>query len=412
MMKKEIMIVLPGKIPVLRDGIDTPLKRNIQEFNIYFKNIILPYKEEYDIQVRCSYGRNFGTFWRLSEYPHDVDNFDFEIVIYNEYGECIASKKARIELYDRKETDEPYNIICVGDSMTFAQKYMEQIAANLHNIVFKGSRNVFGHIAHEGRGGWSYENYFHNYKDNFGVSPFLFPEGVDKYIGEIDFINKVNADEHLDYLYTGFEKHDFTDGCIYCRDEKLYLYRNGTFELYCAEPEWKFDFQKYVERYQIGHIDAVSVLLGANDLQFAGYEESEEKINAYIRNTEKFINAVHEYDKEIDVVINLPVIGAEQYAWGVRCGCSGSSKMYRYNIIHAGKALLDRWENSEEEHIYICPMLLCIAPDYGFPKEYYNAGRYSEAMEVHQSNWVHPNQSGYYQMGDCLCGTIQKIRHM
>lgn len=43
-MNKDIIIVLPDVIPVLREGIDEPLKRNIQEFNIYFKNIIHPYK--------------------------------------------------------------------------------------------------------------------------------------------------------------------------------------------------------------------------------------------------------------------------------------------------------------------------------------------------------------------------------
>ena len=157
-MDRDIIIILPKIIPVLRDGIDQPLKRNVQEFNIYFKNIILPYKEEIDIQVRCQYGKNHGTFWRLSEFPHQVDSFDFEIVIYNEYGECIASKQSVIELYDRRETDLPYNIIFVGDSMTFHQKYMEHIASNLHNIVFKGSRNLFGNLCHEGRGGWSNSN--------------------------------------------------------------------------------------------------------------------------------------------------------------------------------------------------------------------------------------------------------------
>ena len=78
----DTLIILPEKIPVLRDGVDSDLKRNVQEYNIYFKNIILPYREEYDIQVRCKYGRNFGSFWRLSQYPHNINSFPFEIPLF------------------------------------------------------------------------------------------------------------------------------------------------------------------------------------------------------------------------------------------------------------------------------------------------------------------------------------------
>ena len=409
-MNKDIIIVLPSIIPVLRDGIEEQLKRNIQEFNIYFKNIIYPYKEEYDVQVRCSYGNNYGTFWRLCEYPRDVDSFKLEIVIFNEYGERIASKETEIVLYDRKEDDERFNMIFVGDSMTFAQTYMEQIASNLHNVAFKGSRNVFGHISHEGRGGWSYSGYFTKYKDDFGVSPFLFPKGVDNYVGDVDFINNVNDVHHTEYIYTGFEKHRFREGMIYGKEDKLYTYENGEFKIYDESPEWEFDFEKYIKRYNIGEVDAVSVLMGANDLQIVYYEESDKKISEYINNTEKLINAIHKYDENIDIIINLPIIGAEQYAWGKRLGCIGSSKMYKFNIIRACNAILNKWGNSSEKHVYIGPMLLCIDPDNGFLKESIKVNRYSESLELHQSNWVHPNEVGYRQMGDAICGTIQKLR--
>lgn len=418
---KDIIIILPEKISVLRDGVDGPLKRNIQEFNIYFKNIILPYREEYDIQVRCRYGKNFGSFWRLSEYPHDVDSFPFEIVIYNEYGERIASKKATIELYDRSEYDKPYNMIFVGDSMTFHRQYLNQIVNNLHSIVLKGSRNEFGNLAHEGRGGWAYKGYLYQYRDIYGVSPFLFPDGVDNYMGDIDFINNVNAEPHRDYDYTGYEKHTFVEGATYGKEGDLYTYQNGEFKLikknpvsefeFKENPMWKFDFEKYVKRHNLGKIDAVSILMGANDLQLTTYEESEGKISEYINNTEFFINAIHKYDKNIKIMINLPIIGAEQYAWGARLGCEGSGKMYRYNMIHTSKAILDKWGNNEGDGIYIGPMLLCIDPENGFPKESTKANKHSDALETHHSNWVHPNNSGYCQMGDAVCGVIQKMRN-
>ena len=410
-MNPEPIIVLPPRIPVLRDSTETVLKLNVQEFNIYFKNIILPWREEYDIQIRCDYGGNYGTFWRLSKFPHDIDSFDLELVIYNEYGERIASKETVIELYDRKESDPPYNTIFLGDSMTFSQVYMEHIATNLHNIVFKGSRNRFGHISHEGRGGWRYQTYFTAYDNHSGISTFLFPKGFDRYMGDIEFLTKVNDPSASEYDYSGYEKHTFENGSVYERDGKLYEYKDGEFTLCCDAPEWELSFEKYLNRYNIGKVDCVSILLGANDLQLTSYEDSDRVIAGYIANARKMIEMIHSYDKNIAVVINLPVIGAEAYSWGSQLCCRGSSKMYRFNIIRACHALLERWESSEAENIYISPMLLCIDPENGFPRASYKVNRYSENIETHQSNWVHPNRAGYCQMGDALCGTLQKIRH-
>ncbi len=407
---KPITIALPKVIPVLRDGVDQRIKTNVQEFNMYFENIILPYRQEYDVQVKCNYGRNFGKFWRLSEYPKDVDSFDFELVIYDEYGEKVASAKTVFELYDRSEYDEDYNMLFIGDSMTFGQMYLERISANLINIVFKGSRNRYGHISHEGRGGWSYASYYNRCFNSGGISPFMFPKDVDNYMGDINFINIVNNPEHPAYSYDGFEKQTFMEGCVYGKEGHLYTYENGEFVLLEKEPQWEYNFTKYMKRHNMGKVDAVSILMGANDLQFTTYENSDEGIEKYIANTEKFINGIKEYDPTIKIMINMPPIGAEQYAWGTQLGCKGSSKMYRFNIIKAGKAIIDKWSGKEDEGIYISPVLLCIDPEHGFSKSVYKATKYSESQETHHNNWVHPYLAGYQQIGDAMCGPIQKMR--
>jgi len=406
---REIIIVLPKTIPVLRDSKETVLKTNVQEFNIYFKNIILPYREEYDIRVNCNYGKNYGDFWRLSEYPHDVDAFDFEIVIYNEYGEKIASEKSVIELYDRNETDKPYNILFIGDSMTRAQTYIEQVSINLHNIVFKGSRNYFGHISHEGRGGWSYKSYFSNITDVFGgASPFLFPKNIDNYMGDIDFLKIANSENPPEYTHGGYKKHEFSEGCVYGKEGKLYTYKNGDFELLPENPEFEFDFSKYVKKNEIGEIDAVSILLGANDLQLTTYEASDAEIEKYISNTKRMIEEIHKYDKDIKIIVNLPVIGAEQYAWAKRMNWSLGSKQYRFNVIKAADALIKRFDG--EKNIYISATLLNLDPVFGFDKEPYRANLYCDDYVMKQSNWVHPNANGYKQMGDALAAVIEAIR--
>ena len=409
MKKGEILILLPKIISVLRDSEDTQLKKNIQEFNIYFKNIIHPYREEYDIRVYCDYGKNIGNCWRLSEFPHDVDSFDFEIKIWSEYGEVLASKKAKIELYDRKETDKPFNILFFGDSMTYDQKYIERISHNLCNINFKGSRNYFGHISLEGRGGWAYKDYYEVYKERFGVSPFLFPKGVDNYLGDADFYDKVKSKHDLDYTFSGYEHHELIEGGVYGKEGKLYTYKNGDFELLDENPEWELDFGKYVKRHKLEGLDAVSMLMGANDIS-GDYDVFMETVNKYIENTEKFIEAVHKYDKNIKIIVNMPIISADQYSWGEQVGCQITRKLYDYRVKTAGEIILEKWDKDGKDNIYVGPMIMCIDPENGFPKQTVKSNLHSENMEIHHSNWVHPNLAGYYQMGDAICGLIQKIR--
>lgn len=408
-MNKEVLILLPNTIPILRDSNDSQLKKNIQEFNIYFKNIIHPFKEEYDVRTYCDYGMNLGNCWRLSNFPHDTDAFDFEIVIWNEYGEKVASKKSRIELYDRSETDEEHSILFFGDSMTYDNGYIQRIAANLCNLNFLGSRNFFGNIAFDARGGWSFTDYFEVNKERFGVSPFLFPKGVDDYLGDADFLTKSQSKHNLDYTFAGYEHHKFIEGGLYGKGGNVYTYKNGEFELYLQDPEWELNFEKYVKRHQLEKLNTVSILMGANDIK-GDYDTFGEFVDKYISNLERFIASIHGYNKSISVIINLPIISADQYSWGVQTGNAHTRKLYDFRIKCAAKRILEKWDNKENENVFIGPMLLCIDPENGFPKNGYKSNMHSENVEIHHSNWVHPNTSGYYQMGDAICGLIQKIR--
>lgn len=84
--------------------------------------------------------------------------------------------------------------------------------------------------------------------------------------------------------------------------------------------------------------------------------------------------------------------------------------MYRFNILRANQMLIEAYGNRENEFIFLSPMFLNLDPEYGFPKEGYRANKYAEDVVEHQSNWVHPNEQGYCQMGDVLGGVLEKIR--
>ena len=402
----KILILLPNRISVLRDIANQDIVTYFDEFSIYYKNIIYPYSEEYDIQIDCEYGNNLGNCWRLSNFDNLPSSFDFKILIYAPYGELVAEKSCIIDIVKQKPYDET-TLLCIGDSMTQGEVYIHQAVLKARNIKTLGLKNSKMNVNHEGRGGWTCEKYFTEF-DADCTSPFLFPKNIDgkDYYGNLKFWSCVKDHFEL-YSFTGFTYEEIKDGMYCLKDGDLYKYSNGDFEFIKEKPEFDFDFKKYLERFNYDVPDIVSILFGANELQQIPYAQMQAAVDSYIYNLAKMIDNVLKTGSK--VIINLPVCGAEQYSWGIR-GFRATSKQYEYNIKMGVKAILEKFDNRREEGIFVCPMLAVCDPDFGFATVGVRPNIYSTETVIHQSNWVHPNEVGYKQMGDALAGTINTIR--
>lgn len=400
------LILLPEKISVLRSMANQDIVTYFDEFSIYYKNIIYPYSEEYDIQIDCEYGNNLGNCWRLSNFDNLPHSFDFKILIYAPYGELIAEKSCTIDIAEHK----PYkktSLLCIGDSMTQGEVYIHQAAVKARNIETIGLKNSKMNVNHEGRGGWTCKQYFTAF-DSDCTSPFLFPKGINgkDYYGNLTFWNCVK-NNFGSYSFTGFTYEEIKDGMYCLKDGDLYKYSKGSFEFIKEKPEFEFDFNKYLERFDYKVPDIVSILFGANVLQQIPYAQTQAAVDSYISYLTKMVDNILKSGTK--VIINLPICGAEQYSWGMG-GFKATSKQYEYNIKMGVKAILEKFDNRRDEGIFICPMLAVCDPDFGFDTVSVKPNIYSTEKVIHQSNWVHPNETGYKQMGDALAGVINTIR--
>ena len=407
------IILLPSHIRLLRPRPRQSIVMDIEEYTIYFKNLVYPYDPTWDIQTVCDYGANFGEFWRLSEYPYDIDEFPLTVRVYDAWGSKLAEKTATVTLHTKLPNQKEYRLLCIGDSMTHTAFYVAHLADKLSNVKAIGLRSDNGAHAHEGRGGWTLCEYLDGHADRWnGPSPFIFPKNVSgkEYFGDLSFEERIRTPELDTYSLDGYRVRELKTGQVYHKDEKLYRHTENGDTLIDASPEWEFSFGKYLERLEQGTPDAVSILLGANDLQCRPYEESEAYVAWFIRNFETLIGHIRSFSETMDIIINLPVTGADQYAWGIRGPRSGGAKMYRYNIVMACREILNRWDGKENGHIFISPMLLTLDPVYGFDRRSDPANIYCDAQIGHHCNWVHPNRSGYYQMADALAGVVRYLQ--
>ena len=113
------IIILPEKISVLRDVKNQSIYTDFEQYSIYYKNIIYPYSEEYDVQIEREFGKNLGNCWRLEEFNDIADTFLLTLKIYGYYGKLLAEKSCRVQIFEKKEYP-PVNLLCIGDSMTMA----------------------------------------------------------------------------------------------------------------------------------------------------------------------------------------------------------------------------------------------------------------------------------------------------
>lgn len=399
-----MIIALPEKVYILRNRKDQDILYDIEEYNIYFKNIILPYREEYDVKVECQYGKNYGEFWRITEFPYECDSFPLTIRVYDDMGEKLGEKACTVYMNNKKKTNE-YCVLPLGDSMTHETTWLNHLIHKINNVKTCGLRSFDNHIHTEGRGGWSYKSYNEN-----GNSPFLFPKGINAkdYFGDIDFENLKKDEETHKYSCDGLPLYDISEGMYYRKDGKLLKKGKDEDVLISENPEWELSFTKYMERYQMGHIDAVSMLMGGNDLQNISYEDCDETVRTYVQNTEKMIASIWEYDPEIKIILNLPIIGAEQYSWGKQRKCAAGAKTYRFGVIKAAQALIDKFD--KKDGIFIAGTLLNIDPVFGFDLEPYRGNKYVDHYVMKHENWVHPNPNGYKQIGDAVAAVIEAIR--
>lgn len=397
----DIKITLPDKIYFLQTIPDSISNSMNEEFSIYYENIIYPYSDVFDVEVISDYGANHKRFWRISNYEKD-DSFDVIFKVYAPYGKLVAEKTVTM-IPIKKHFSGKFDILCIGDSMTRSVTYMEHIQNKLYRVNFKGTRSFNGILYHEGRGGWTLGKYLTSVGDD--PSPFLFPVGVDNYYANMDFYNLTTHPSDNIYCFSGYYDYPkIQKGEVYCSKGCLYTYDG---EKLSDNPEWEFNFSKYIKRHNIGHLDAVSFLFGANDMQISKYEETDAHVSQYIKNMNIMISSIREYDPDMKIIINMPIPGADQNAWGFKM-CLGSEKRYNYNMMKLSEAIIENY--SSDKNIFISPMAACIDRMYGFSSASRNANQYCEEKETFQSNWVHPNKTGYAQMGDALAAVIEKIR--
>ena len=221
------------------------------------------------------------------------------------------------------------------------------------------------------------------------------------------YLEHAGAEDSPDtYVFDGFTPEPI-DGRFYLENGKLM--RNGV--TVDDSPHFRFDFGGYMKRWKIPAPDAVSILLGCNDLASKSYADYKPALDRLIGNLWTMIDSIREAVLSAKILLMTPIPGASGYAWGLSRGCSGSAAMYRHIIAHTAERMIAEFGSRENEGIYIVPSHMTIDPVYGYKNDSRKANIHSEHLVFVNTDGIHPNPAGYKQMGDALAGVIEAVRN-
>ena len=327
-------------------------------------------------------------------------------------------------------TDEVF-VQFLGDSFTkgnyFKSAFLENTYVPKVKCVGLRSVNDFKGQYHEGRGGWTLENYFSNSLEKpLFFNPFLQPQGKFRYWGSTNFWktaigvkNKTIISTGLEpeYSCSGYDCSKFnTEGYLDKpeKDDLMYDYENKTLVVWNGKLWgktdgetfiWSFQYSKYLSMWNISAPKFLIVMLGLNDFRSQPMPIDFSKWNSRM---ELLLVSYREAVPDGRLAICTPCSSC-----GILDNAAGDFTVRQNAAMwEARKNVIDVFDKREKEGVYIVDASITIDNENGYnqqddelPFEGYKG---SKRLVVQKGN-PHP-YSNYPNLGLPIAAFVQYYR--
>ena len=320
-----------------------------EELNIYFDNQVDGHDTDYVFNVDCGVGRQLERCYRVE--PTEAGTYTLSISATNREGVTVRKNSTLYVADTSAGSGVTRSLIVLGDSTTnnsiAVTKLNTNYATDVMGLETIGTRGRDANM-HEGRSGWTFRAYFTVQTDSGApdvFNPFFNPET-----------------ETFDAAY--------------------YFANSGI-----KKPDWFF------------------INLGINDT--FGYTLDsilEGVIDGLNSMCDSMIASIKEAspNTKIGVVLTIPP-NYSQDAFGKAYKCGQTRARYKHNNVIWVDNQIRRYENREEEGIYLIPIHTNLDTKYnmGMETNYHNKRNTTMTYESPITNGgVHPVDSGYWQIAD------------
>ena len=320
-----------------------------EELNIYFDNLVDGHDTDYVFDVESNVGMQLERCFRFE--PTAAGSYPIAISATNRDGVTVRKNSTIYVAAAGAGSGVSRSLIVLGDSTTnngiAITKLNNNFSGDAMHLETIGTRGT-GINMHEGRSGWTFRNCF-----------------------------SVQIDSGAPDVFNPFYNPD-----TQTFDAAYYFANSGV-----AKPDWFF------------------INLGINDV----FSYSQDSVLAGIIDDlnsmcDAMILSIKEAspDTKIGVVLTIPP-NYSQDAFGKAYKCAQNRARYKRNNVIWVNNQIERYENREEEGIYLVPVHTNLDTKYnmGMETNYHNKRNTSMTYESPiQNGGVHPVDSGYWQIAD------------
>lgn len=317
------------------------------ETSLYYDNVVLTETPKaYQFKVTCPIGQAEKRRWTVTPKTADVGEHQLTVTVSDSAGKELGNATTTLNVVPADAgAGRDIRLLIVGDSLTHATTYSNEIARLLSLPGNPGWRMLGTHkpsraakgVAHEGYGGWTWQRFVSQYEPN--------PDGT---------------------------------------------YRKRSSPFVYPEPDGKpvLDVKRYFDQECSGQRpDFVFFLLGINDCFGANPEDPDAidaRIDSMMIQADTLLTAFRAAapEAELGICLTTPPNCREE---GFQANYKGRYHRWGWKRIQHRlvQRQIGRFGGREKERLFVVPTQLNLDPVDGYPT----------------NNGVHPNEFGYKQIG-------------
>ena len=121
------------------------------------------------------------------------------------------------------------------------------------------------------------------------------------------------------------------------------------------------------------------------------------------------IASIKASNANVKIGVCLPTTYADQNAFGNNYACGQTSWRAKRNIVMFNSKLIQQYSNKEAQNIYVVGSGCNVDTESNFPSGTTQINAHNTNTITVQTNGVHPDVSGYKQIGDAMFAFIKAV---
>lgn len=412
-------LVLPPKIYVLA---------NLQA-HIYPEHLLVEDHAIYNHDITCLRGNQMRRGW-VYDVPttQAAGNIVLTYAVHDKQtGALLNSASTTLVVADQTKSGTK-NVLVIGDSYvnagTITQRLLDISATDVLKTTLIGTRGT-GTNKHEGRGGWRVSDYAtvgrNDYK--FTVSGVTTAPAINSTVYSFDgrsyMVQEVSLSAGAGYfvasLYSGSAPTTLGISGTLTKSagvgDATVAFSN--IEGVTANPFWfsgAINFGQYLSTNSLSTPDIVLIQLGVNDCFNSTTDADVESIAATaFAQLDTLITSIKASNAAVRIGIVAPPTYANQDAFGINYACNQTAWRAKRNIVTWNKKMYAYFAGKEAQNVYVVAAGLNVDTESNFPTTTQATNSQNATVITVQNNGVHPDTSGYKQIGDAMFAFLKAI---